>query len=361
MPQPYVVRVDLSDPARPQAACDCGSYKQPCKYALGLILLAGQRPDLFAQDASTVEARRLIAEGPEPVAQAPAAEARAPADVGEALLQAILADPEDDGPRLIYADWLEENGNADRAEFIRVQIELAGTAQANPRRLLELHARETQLWDAHREEWLHGFPAHMRRRDLRFHKGFFEELAGDPAVWRKHCEKLFARNPIYRVRLDGLVGAGGVSGMAVLPHLANIRVLVLTGCRFTQPINTLQILFGTPFLTALRRVDLSGCALGSREVGLLASTPGLARAAEVDLSNNGVGLKGAEYLAGPDALPGLRELSLANNPLTDAGAKALGRSPHLDRLTRLDLRGVVLGEAARAALRERFGERVVFA
>ncbi len=41
-----------------------------------------------------------------------------------ALLKAILAAPDDDLPRLVFADWLEENGTSDadaaRAEFIRL-------------------------------------------------------------------------------------------------------------------------------------------------------------------------------------------------------------------------------------------------
>lgn len=41
------------------------------------------------------------------------------------LLATILAHPEDDLPRLVYADWLEERGEHERAEFIRVQCELA--------------------------------------------------------------------------------------------------------------------------------------------------------------------------------------------------------------------------------------------
>jgi uncharacterized protein (TIGR02996 family) len=41
------------------------------------------------------------------------------------FLAAILADPKDDTPRLIYADWLDDAGEYDRAEFIRVQCELA--------------------------------------------------------------------------------------------------------------------------------------------------------------------------------------------------------------------------------------------
>jgi uncharacterized protein (TIGR02996 family) len=38
-----------------------------------------------------------------------------------ALLNAILAAPDDDLPRLVYADWLDENGRPERAEFIRLQ------------------------------------------------------------------------------------------------------------------------------------------------------------------------------------------------------------------------------------------------
>jgi uncharacterized protein (TIGR02996 family) len=42
-----------------------------------------------------------------------------------ALLAAIRTELEEDTPRLAYADWLDENNRAARAEFIRVQIESA--------------------------------------------------------------------------------------------------------------------------------------------------------------------------------------------------------------------------------------------
>jgi uncharacterized protein (TIGR02996 family) len=41
------------------------------------------------------------------------------------LLAAVLDSPSDDAPRLVYADWLDEHGQADRAEFIRLQCEMA--------------------------------------------------------------------------------------------------------------------------------------------------------------------------------------------------------------------------------------------
>jgi len=49
---------------------------------------------------------------------------------GPALLAAILAQPEDDTPRLVYADWLDEQGEAERGEFIRVQVAIAAMDEA---------------------------------------------------------------------------------------------------------------------------------------------------------------------------------------------------------------------------------------
>lgn len=36
-----------------------------------------------------------------------------------AFLRAIAANPDDDTPRLVFADWLEEHGEPERAEFVR--------------------------------------------------------------------------------------------------------------------------------------------------------------------------------------------------------------------------------------------------
>lgn len=47
---------------------------------------------------------------------------QAPATIGDELLKDILANPTDDTPRLIYADWLEDNGQAERAASIRYAL-----------------------------------------------------------------------------------------------------------------------------------------------------------------------------------------------------------------------------------------------
>lgn len=40
------------------------------------------------------------------------------------FLLAIHENPDDDAPRLMFADWLSENGQDERAELVRVQCEL---------------------------------------------------------------------------------------------------------------------------------------------------------------------------------------------------------------------------------------------
>src|SRR5262245_28522095 len=51
---------------------------------------------------------------------------------GSALLRAVIENPDDDAPRLVYADWLDEHGDAAWAEFIRLQIAAAREPCANP-------------------------------------------------------------------------------------------------------------------------------------------------------------------------------------------------------------------------------------
>ena len=49
----------------------------------------------------------------------------------DALWRAVLEDPRDDAVRLVFADWLEEHGDAERAEFIRAQVERARLDEAD--------------------------------------------------------------------------------------------------------------------------------------------------------------------------------------------------------------------------------------
>src|SRR5262245_14766845 len=87
----------------------------------------------------------------------------------QALLWEIIEHPDDDDPRLIYADWLEERGSP-RAEFIRLQCDRAKLEQPASRELLR---REQSLLAAHRWDWLSSLGLSLMW--YAFRRGFVED------------------------------------------------------------------------------------------------------------------------------------------------------------------------------------------
>jgi uncharacterized protein (TIGR02996 family) len=65
----------------------------------------------------------------------------------DAFLDAIWANPDDDTPRLVYADWLEEHGQADYAQFIRLSCQLAKEVLP-PDVRVRLRRERYELWQA---------------------------------------------------------------------------------------------------------------------------------------------------------------------------------------------------------------------
>ncbi len=107
---------------------------------------------------------------------------------GDALLAAIIANPDDDTPRLVYADWLDENGDETRAEFIRVQCAPESDEFAKDR------AAELEEWN--RGKWLRGLPPHTTAH-LEFRRGFPEFLRIDGELFLERYDA-FARVPWLR-------------------------------------------------------------------------------------------------------------------------------------------------------------------
>src|SRR5690242_10519314 len=68
----------------------------------------------------------------------------------DALLRAIGENPQEDTPRLVFADWLEENGQPDRAAFIRTDVAMALRDEWDAERLrwelIEKPRQESEPW-----------------------------------------------------------------------------------------------------------------------------------------------------------------------------------------------------------------------
>jgi uncharacterized protein (TIGR02996 family) len=210
---------------------------------------------------------------------------------GPAFFRAIEAQPDDDTPRLVYADWLDENATSGadraRAEFIRVQCELARVP--DPLGRPDLLDRERELLTEYVLAWTAAWPYRFLRYD--YARGFLDPVHLPGAGFAPHVERLSELLPLYHLRLARV--RGSCAAVAACPHLARVRRLTLTG-------------------SWARNADMTA----------LAASPHLDRLQLLDLSENGIGIRGATDLATARA-PALRELQLTRNPIKDRGLLAL--------------------------------------
>src|SRR5215207_1095926 len=142
-----------------------------------------------------------------------------PADA--AFLAAIRDRPDDDLPRLVYADYLDERGDP-RGEFIRLQCERPTLAADDPRRY-ELLAREHELLRAHEDEWLGPLAAVVSNHEFR--RGFIAGVLVMTEAFVAHADSLFGWAPIQDVKLRGTTG--WVKTLAAMPQLQWLTVIDL--------------------------------------------------------------------------------------------------------------------------------------
>ncbi len=267
----------------------------------------------------------------------------------DALLRAVLADPDDDAPRLIYADWLDENGECERAELIRLQIALAHTHEAAPSYPL-WRRREGELLAAHAAPWAGGLTGIAQR--CTFRRGFVEEVEVAAPVFLRHGERLFEGAPVRTVALVRV----GLSGprLAMCRALARVVNLDLSNSHLWP--SHMARLLASPFLVGLRGLSLAGNNLGHSAAAVLVDAPVLGGLKRLELYQNRLHDAGAILLADCPRVAQLHVLGLRSNGIGNEGANALAESPHLDNLTLLDLRANY-ADSALPSVRARFGHR----
>ena len=164
----------------------------------------------------------------------------------QAFLDAIIAAPEDDAPRLVYADWLDEHGDSDRAEFIRVQCDLARRPKYDPGRP-PLEARERELLKRHEARWTK--PLTDFGRDLRFRRGFVDGISIGVSKFIADGEELFQAAPVRNFKFLRL-GTRNATAADLIKcrHLSQVRGIVLTG---QLPPNELSTLIAGRVLKSL--------------------------------------------------------------------------------------------------------------
>jgi uncharacterized protein (TIGR02996 family) len=357
-PQPYQLAADFAFPSRSGpilfAGCNCASYKQPCKHVLGMMLCYIESPEKFAEAnvASPSEGYRLEPTRKEPKAVAPANWDKAT----ETFLGAILAEPDDDTPRLVFADWLEEHGDLDRATFIRLQCEVARLWERDPR-WGDLQDQVEKLWKKHRKGWLTPLPMWLRRLKPEFRRGFLEKVTVSANQFLRYANAMFKVAPIRTLEITDLGGRAAL--LAACPRLDQIAELHVIRQSFSSDV--LRVLLNTPFLKRLRSLWLNESDIGLAGVRELTSVPFLSGLEYLELRSCSLRSSAIRLLLDWPVVRQLRWLELSYNNFDNSIAPSIvalmsQALPHL--VVKLTYCGI--GARAMIDLGERFGDRIIF-
>jgi uncharacterized protein (TIGR02996 family) len=248
------------------------------------------------------------------------------------LLSAILDDPDDTARRMVYADWLEESGDAARAEFIRVQCRLADLDEADPARD-DLEQRERELLAAHEKQWLGGqWPTGVS--DWEFRRGFVEAVT-------------------FRVAADSgsFVHTPPLTDQPVWHVASQPAHTAAPESHDPRPRRWAESCVYMRFFPGCRSLDLSGNMLVDEHIRLVLQMTNSVGLQRLNLAVNQLSPTSGGMLGHDSGLNGLVGLNLANgsdppdltcNQLGDAGVRGLTDRPVFARLSDLLLDGNAL-------------------
>jgi uncharacterized protein (TIGR02996 family) len=279
------------------------------------------------------------------------------------FLAAMAADPDDDTPRLVFADWLDEHGQPDRAEFIRLQCRPDRDDPPVSRRADALRSINRDVWEA---------PFAAIGAEVEFRRGFPHFLKVDVARLAGNLS-LLSLAPDWHLILTRDYDKGDppsepCTQLGTAPLADRIRGLNFSWAVWTW--EELDAILTPPVVQAVRELRFgdddakeetldflvtqaltlsvlgfggdSYAGVGDDGCRVIASAPQFASLRGLELPNNDIGPDGVAALASSPYLRGLRDLDLAGgsnsaNMITTEGAAHIAQSDNFRHLVSLNL------------------------
>ncbi|WP_029630347.1 TIGR02996 domain-containing protein [Zavarzinella formosa] len=244
-----------------------------------------------------------------------------------AFLELVCASPEDDVPRLVFADWLDERDDP-RGEFIRIQCALARLSPADPNRptLLDREAMLIARFHAPWSEPLKGIAGWTE-----FRRGFVETVNIETRKFLSRGKDLFNLAPVRHVRfLD--VGSN-LPRLTASPLLNRLSAITMYAQHLGDELA--HSLVDSPHLGDLRQLNIGRNRIRDRGVQRLARSPRFEQIVGMDLSDNTIRDPGIRAVAESSNLTNLVSLELRRNEITPVGLGMLCSSATLSSLREL--------------------------
>jgi uncharacterized protein (TIGR02996 family) len=239
-----------------------------------------------------------------------------------ALLRGIQEAPEEDAPRLVSADWLEEHEGAGRGKAARDALAWAAGIRRSIRATRAPYT-DPEHWELREQQprpaaGLALLPSALRRA-ADYERGFPDGLRMNLGLFlSRRGELADCPAPLYRLDLT--------RGTREVPELVR-----------------------RPELRTFRRLRLGDPLVGDAEAVALARCPHLGGLTALDLGEGKVGAEGLAAILASDHFH-LRELSLQRSDLGAAEVQLIARSRSLADLEKLNIEHASFDEATGLAL-----------
>jgi uncharacterized protein (TIGR02996 family) len=281
------------------------------------------------------------------------------------LISAILDDLADDTPRLVFADYLQENGEVERAEFIRLQCEVA-TLPPKIRTKSPVHKRAGALLKKHGPAWSRalGLPDHRT-----YDRGFLARVPVDSGRFAEQTAAILPHEPAtFSLRLwwwtdenQTPITPKWVDALAANPHLKAVTDISSQGGGWGKYFPRLM---KSPHLSNLKGINFFEDVIGLAGVKAIVDSPSPFVLDDLDLNESlqsqddaetANTVKAVKLIATSPRFASLRHLGLMFNSLEDASAEALLDSTTLPRSLHLELQENPCEGDYLEQLEERFG------
>lgn len=264
----------------------------------------------------------------------------------ESLYAGICARPDEDTPRLVLADWLDEQGDkpsAFRADLVRTHCRLARMEPWSPewRELNDHWAKKlSPKFETQKAENKLPWAAHLkgRVRAWALERGLVGHLTLFSKRFVNEGDSYFEQDPVRSVKfvkLDSAMGSVKPDVLFQCEHLARVADVDFDGSGLAD--KALEQFGKSPHIAGLRSLGLGGNNNFTRAAlpKLLAKLPALTN---LYLANNTHFKTGhADDLAKCAHLARVRVLNLSGTGLSAEGVAALVGSKHATNLTELSL------------------------
>lgn len=257
------------------------------------------------------------------------------------LFQEILAHPHDRELRLVFADWLEEQGDP-RGQLVRLQCQLESMARSEA----GYSRQRAKAGKLERQHGGFGNLAQVAIAKTELRGGFVERVEVTPARWIKHAGEIIRTTPLRDLRLKGKsakfaqiaempelgqltslelrqpkIDNASLEALVKSPHLAGLESLGLHG---TECTSIGSVLSQSPLLSQLTTLELSAELISSRDVQLIGENSRRLQTLEISFAENSgfpkLAANGFRSLTALDWNCGWREPPLMKSQLVQFGA-----------------------------------------